>query len=152
MKFELLAQKNDALENLAVRKEVKIICAMRNNREFSFRILVYIPKKTPAPAPVFLGLNFMGNHNTTRETDVIPTGCRFPGKLVEPERGVQYSRWIPDELVRQGFASVTCCYHDIFRTARTERTPVRCSCLPMNPEIRPPSEKNIPSSESGPGD
>ena len=38
----------------------------------------------------------------------------FPGKLFEPERDVHYHRWIPDELVKQGFASVTACYHDIF--------------------------------------
>ena len=114
LRFELLTEKNDALEGSAVRREVKICCSMRNGREFSFTILVYIPKNRTAPSPVFVGLNFKGNHNTTRETDVIPTGYRFPGQLCEPERGVQYSRWIPDELVRQGFASVTACYHDIF--------------------------------------
>lgn len=114
MKFELLTEKDDALSGLAVRKELKIVCSMRSGREFTFVILVYIPKKAAAPAPVFLGLNFKGNHNTTKETDVIPTGCRFPGKLAEPGRALQYGRWLPDELVRQGFASVTCCYHDIF--------------------------------------
>ena len=114
MKFELLTEKNDALDHQAVRKEVRVVCSMRNGREFSFSILVYIPKNTALPAPVFLGLNFMGNHNTTKETDVMPTGYRFPGALDEPQRGLQYSRWLPDELVRQGFASITCCYHDIF--------------------------------------
>ena len=114
MKFELLAVKNDALGNQAVRKEVKITYSMRNNRSFSFQILVYIPKNTVSPSPVFLGLNFKGNHNTTKETDVIPTGYRFPGKLCEPGRGVQYNRWLPEELIRHGFASVTGCYHDIF--------------------------------------
>lgn len=114
LRFELLSEKNDALDGSAVRREVKIRCSMRNGREFSFTILVYIPKNQAAPSPVFVGLNFMGNHSTTRETDVIPTGYRFPGQLYDPERSRQYSRWIPDELVRQGFASVTACYHDIF--------------------------------------
>ena len=114
LRFELLTEKKDALEGSAVRREVKICCSMRNGREFSFTILVYIPKNQTAPSPVFVGLNFKGNHTTTRETDVIPTGYRFPGQLCESERGVQYSRWIPDELVKQGFASVTACYHDIF--------------------------------------
>ena len=114
LRFELLTEKHDALEGSAVRREVKIGCSMRNGREFAFTILVYIPKNQSAPSPVFVGLNFKGNHNTTRETDVIPTGYRYPGQLFEPERGVQYGRWIPDELVRQGFSSVTACYHDIF--------------------------------------
>ena len=114
MKFEVLAKKNDALDNLAIRKEVKITCSMRNQREFSFLILVYIPKNAASHAPVFCGLNFKGNQNTTMEPDVIPTGYRFPGELFCAERGEHYGRWIPDELVRRGYASVTCCYHDIF--------------------------------------
>ena len=114
LRFELVSEKDDALDGLAVRREVKIVCGMRGGREFAFPLLVYIPKKADSPAPVFIGLNFKGNHNTTKETDVIPTGYLTPGKLAEPERGKQYGRWVPDELVRRGFASVTCCYHDIF--------------------------------------
>jgi len=114
MRFDILTERDDALDNIAIRKEVKITCSMRNGRDFSFIILVYMPKNATAPSPVFCGLNFKGNHNTTKEIDVMMTGRRMPGQFACPERGVQYHRWIPDEIVRQGFASVTCCYHDIF--------------------------------------
>ena len=40
MKFELLAEKLDALDNQAIRREIEIVCSMRNGRDFSFRILV----------------------------------------------------------------------------------------------------------------
>lgn len=114
MEFELLTRKDDALENRAVRKEVRISCSMRNGKSFSFIVLLYIPKDAKHPVPAFAGLNFKGNHNTTTESDVLKTGCRFPGILFEEQRGTQHDRWVPEMIVERGYATATCCYHDIF--------------------------------------
>lgn len=113
MWFELLSQRDDALNQMAIRKEIRIHCAMRNGRTHAFDLLLYLPRQARGPVPVFVGLNFKGNHNTTDEADVAPTGFRQSGVLVEAERGLQTARWQFAETIRRGFASATVCYHDI---------------------------------------
>ena len=109
---EVISVKEDALDNTAIRKEIKLTFA-HNGKTHSFVMLVYIPKNAPAPVPVFVGLNFKGNHGTTVEDDVMKTGRGLNGELVEPERGVQAERWSFTEALKRGFASATVCYHDI---------------------------------------
>ena len=114
MSFKILSVHADALDNTAVRKEIRLEFAMRNGKTFSFTMLLYLPKHAAAPVPAFLGLNFKGNHNTTEETDVTPTGYLFPGKLAEEGRGVQSARWCFREVIKRGYAAATVCYHDIY--------------------------------------
>lgn len=119
--FELLNTRNDALGNTAIRKEIRIHVGMNNGKTFSFDLLLYIPHDAAEPVPAFLGLNFKGNHNTTDEVDVRPTGYIVPGCLDDRNRGVQTYRWQFAETVRRGYASATVCYHDIHpdRTGNT---------------------------------
>ncbi|MBO7533005.1 MAG: hypothetical protein J6T46_03375, partial [Victivallales bacterium] len=109
LRFELLSQKDDALDGIAVRREIRIHAAMENGRSIAFIMLLYLPKDVAIkPVPAFLGLNFKGNHTTTPEDDVIPTGTDEP-------RGCQINRWCFKETIQRGYASATICYHDIFR-------------------------------------
>ncbi len=107
LQVKVLAEKNDALNGIALRKELEITCRMKNGKSFSFIMLLYLPKNISAPVPAFLGLNFKGNHAATTENDVIVTG-----KSEEP-RGIQAYRWCFEEVVKRGYASATICYHDI---------------------------------------
>lgn len=112
--FETLSVKNDALNNTAIRKEIKLSFSMPDGRKHSFVMLLYIPQNAEKPVPVFLGLNFKGNHNCTTEKDVIPSGYLLNGELAENERSSQPDRWLFEETVKLGFASATVCYHDIY--------------------------------------
>ncbi|OQA81258.1 MAG: hypothetical protein BWY31_03788 [Lentisphaerae bacterium ADurb.Bin242] len=113
--FELLSRRDDALGNTAVRKEIRLHFGMNNGRKHSADMLLYIPKNAAKPVPVFLGLNFKGNHATTDEEDVRKTGFRVPGELVHPDaRGEQTCRWCFKEVVARGYASATLCYHDLY--------------------------------------
>ena len=126
MRFELLSEKQGALNGIACRKESRITCTMRNGKEFSFDMLLYVPMLIKKPVPVFFGLNFKGNHGCTDERDVMMTPVRFndgteniitrqtPEFYDESSRGCQSSRWCFEEVVRQGYASATICYEDIF--------------------------------------
>ena len=126
MRFELLSQKEGALDGLAVRKEIRICCSMKNGREFSFDMLLYLPVQATGPVPCFLGLNFKGNHGCTTENDVLMTPVRFndgtvnvitnatPEFFDESSRGIHAHRWCIPELIKRGYAAVTACYEDIF--------------------------------------
>lgn len=120
MWFELLTQKDDALDGVAIRREIRIHVAMANGREASFDMLLYLPKEAlEKPVPAFLGLNFKGNHATTFESDVTPTGLDvmngLPAEEIDKHRGCQERRWCFKETVLRGYASATICYHTIFR-------------------------------------
>ncbi len=112
--FETVSVKDNALNGIAIRKEIKLSFAMKNGRKHSFVMLVYIPKNQP-PVPVFCGLNFLGNHATTAEPDVMMTGRKIDGAINEPTlRGDRIRRWQFREAVKRGYAVATACYHDIF--------------------------------------
>ena len=112
--FEVVSEKNDALDNTAIRKEIRLTFLMNNGRKHSFVMLLYIPKNAEKPVPVFLGLNFKGNHASTLENDVMMTGFNSKGEPVEAERSKFAHRLQFEETVKRGFASATVCYHDIY--------------------------------------
>lgn len=115
MWFETLSVREDALDGAAIRKEIRLHFAMDNGKSHSFVMLLYIPKNAKAPAPVFLGLNFKGNHAATDEKDVMMTGKDLSGGIVHPDgHASQVHRWQFRETIRRGYASATVCYHDIF--------------------------------------
>ena len=67
--FEILESSDDALGGKALRRQIKITVADAMG-EKSFIMLLYLPK-SPDPAPVFVGLNFMGNHATAGDPEII---------------------------------------------------------------------------------
>lgn len=113
MSREVISVKEDALDGKAIRKEIKITFSHRG-QERSWLMLLYIPKNVSGKVPLTIGLNFRGNHTTTLEADVTPSGRNCDGELVENKRGVQSDRWEFAKVIERGFASATVCYHDIF--------------------------------------
>lgn len=114
METEVLSVKQDALGGTAVRKEIRIYCRMKNGKCFSFDMLLYVPRKRQGPVPVFLGLNFNGNHNATDEPDVMRTGEKMQEIHDDPFRGGQIGRWQMPLVISRGYASATVCYHDLY--------------------------------------
>ncbi len=116
MRTELLSEKADALGNTAIRREIRVHLEMNNGKKHFFDLLLYLPKNAQVPVPAFLGLNFKGNHVAANEKDVMMTGLKGQDMqfLTEEARGAQYHRWNFAEVVREGFATATVCYHDIF--------------------------------------
>ena len=115
--YQLLSCRHDALDNTALRKEVRLHFRMRSGKAHYIDLLLYAPKSAAEkPAPAFLGLCFKGNHACTDEKDVRMSGARQkdPELLQEEMRGTQVERWHFRELVKAGFAGVVACYHDIF--------------------------------------
>ena len=113
---EVLSVKEGALGGAAVRREIRLTFRMANGLSRSFIMLLYLPAKASpsAPVPVFVELNFRGNHASAGEKDCMETGFDVNGELVEKERSVQSGRLPAELIVGRGFAVATACYHDIF--------------------------------------
>lgn len=122
--FELLSLKENSLDGLAIRKEVRIHFMMANGKSHKMDLLLHLPKKAKLPVPVFLGLNFKGNAAVTYENDILlsenkyvsdPSSefCYMPPSD-ESTRGIQSNRWQLEKVIGRGYASATVYYGDIF--------------------------------------
>ena len=66
-----------------IRKQYSITFSRREN-ELILNVLVFLPPKIEKPVPVFLGLNFRGNHTISKDNEVIISpGWIRPGKGVK---------------------------------------------------------------------
>ena len=68
MHFELREKDERGLGGKAVRKQVRVYFA-KGKKQPWMDILIYLPKQD-GPVPVFLGMNFHGNHAVTQDPDV----------------------------------------------------------------------------------
>ena len=119
MRFELVSTDDQALNGQAVRKQVDVLFT-GNADGPQMRILMYLPKTATAAVPVFLGLNFNGNHSVRNEPGITlsPSWMR-PGdgiennRATEQSRGSTASRWAVEKILQRGYALATIYYGDI---------------------------------------
>ena len=127
--FETTSVADDALNGRAIRKEVTIRFDDRPDSP-SLNLLIYLPQKAHPPIPLFLGLNFHGNHTIQPDPEItLATGwARNNTKIgvehhraAEANRGAASGRWpVPLILGRDyGVATIYCGdidpdYHDGF--------------------------------------
>ena len=107
---------------MAVRKEVTIYFAP-DGKGPKIDLLIYLPKKARSgPIPVFLGLNFDGNHTIHPDPGITPSdvqklGSQQPGKpsaeAVAKARGASSNRWPVEKIVARGYGVATAWYGDI---------------------------------------
>ncbi len=61
LRFEVFEQSEDALDGQAIRKQVRVHFVEEDDGP-SMDILIYLPREVEGPVPLFVGLNFYGNH------------------------------------------------------------------------------------------
>lgn len=92
-----------------------------NARQQTLKLLLLLPD-TEGPVPVFLGLNFQGNHTVCSHPEVsLPTGWvrshDFEGgkenRASEAMRNTQVSRWPWEQVISEGYGIATMYYGDI---------------------------------------
>jgi hypothetical protein len=86
-------------------------------------VLLVVPNRRSGPSPVFLGLNFSGNHAIVTDPEVaLPTSWMRQGKsdevvsnrATEKGRGKAVGTWALEQSIDRGYAVATCYYGDIF--------------------------------------
>jgi hypothetical protein len=119
--FSVIKNYPDALCGKATMKEV--LAAFTNGRDtLQMNLLVLIPNDRQRPVPLFLGMNFYGNHTIHMDTAISITKnyvgnnvefCIFNNRATTESRGVRSSRWPVETILARGYGLATIYYGDL---------------------------------------
>lgn len=117
---KIILDDKDYLNGIATRQVVRLTLK-RGEKSQDFNLLIFYPN-TGKKVPVFLGLNFYGNHTISSDKQVaVPdTWIRnnekmgsFNNKASEKGRGQRMANWPYEEIVARGYGLVTMYYGEI---------------------------------------
>lgn len=117
---QIVEQSDNAIKGKAIRKQIKVSFE-RNEKKLTFNLLLYLPKNV-RQAPLFLGLNFYGNHTLSNDSNVVISDAWTVNndvlgitnnRLDENSRGVCASRWPIEKIIDAGFGLATLFYGEI---------------------------------------
>lgn len=120
-RFAVRSVAEDALGGQAIRKEVRVLFAGEEAGP-QMDLLIYLPKAAPRPVPVFLGLNFYGNHTIHPDPGITlsrswmrdnPAHGVVNHRATEKSRGTARSRWAVEKILARGYGLATAYYGDI---------------------------------------
>jgi hypothetical protein len=121
MKFEVRSEDRQALGGKATRKEVTVLFTGQSDGP-AMDILIYLPNDAKGPAPLFIGLNFFGNHTVHSDPAItIPTSWMrssadlgvVNNRATEAGRGLRAERWQVEKIIGRGFGLATIYCGDI---------------------------------------
>ena len=121
MKFQTKSVTPDALGGKATRKEVTVLFAGDPSGP-KMDVLLYLPKAAKRPVPMFLGLNFGGNHAVHSDPGITlcqswmrdnPARGVTNHRATEKSRGTEASRWQVEKVLARGYGLATIYYGDI---------------------------------------
>ena len=110
-----------ALEGRAIRREVDLVVS-HGEDTLTMGLLVFLPPDPPGPVPLFLGLNFYGNHTIHQDPQIRITDSWVrnnesfgitENRATPASRGVRSRRWPVEMILSRGYGLATMCYHDI---------------------------------------
>jgi len=116
---QLVETSSTALDGLATRKQIAI--TFGSDRPV-MHILLYLPNTSSGPSPIFVGLNFGGNHTISVDPEIpVSTAWMRPGRgpevtdhrATEAGRGTAASRWPVEMILQRGYGLATIYCGDI---------------------------------------
>ena len=117
----IISSKDSALKGKASRDEV-VLSFDNGKKILELNLLIYLPAEAVGPVPVFMGLNFYGNHSVSAETDIqMPTAWirNNAGLGIEDNRtrnsirSIRAARWQVEKIISRNYGFVTLYYGDI---------------------------------------
>jgi hypothetical protein len=124
MRAEVTSVDRAALGGKATRKEITLWFTGKTDGP-RLHLLIYQPNGVQAPPPVFLGLNFFGNHTVHADTgitlaspQVVYDTQRYRPAAPQPEkkpeqRGAHATLWQIETVIARGYATATAWCHDL---------------------------------------
>lgn len=78
-----------------------------NEKAPKIHLLLVVPN-SKSPSPVFVGMNFQGNHALVDDKKVrLPDGWTYKGQAKESDRGTAKDVWAIDQSIERGYAVAT---------------------------------------------
>lgn len=119
-KFVMRETDRHALNNLAVRKQIRIFLSSPDTSVY-MDLLVYLPVHAKGPVPVFTGYNFSGNHTIMPDAGIFLSGSWIApkskgvidNKATDSSRGTDTSQWQLREILSHGYGLAVAYYGDI---------------------------------------
>lgn len=111
----------NALGGKAIQKEV-IATFTSGGDSLEMNMLIFLPKNSKTPVPVFLGMNFYGNHTINPDPNISITENYVRNnreysitnnRANELTRGVRSHRWPIERILERGYGLVSIYYGDI---------------------------------------
>jgi len=109
----------EALGGKATLKEITLTLT-KGKKSHSMSLLLIVPNKRKGPAPVFVGLNFRGNHTVLKDPKIaLPTSwvpkdpLSKDNKATDKGRGAQVDVWNVEDIIDRGYALATVYCGDI---------------------------------------
>ncbi|MGQ9462968.1 MAG: glucuronyl esterase domain-containing protein [Candidatus Fervidibacter sp.] len=114
MRFEIFDLDRNALGGKATRKQVRILFTGDPNGP-SMDLLIYLPNDAPRPVPVFMLLNFSGNHSIHSDPAIRIKPVWLKGQVVvPPEESRGRNPSVPvEKILARGYGVATAYYGDI---------------------------------------
>jgi len=116
-----VSRESSALSGTADRIEV-ILAAAHGDLQVDITLLIYVPALSAEPVPVFLGLNYWGNHSVVDDPGISVIDCWARNSLAldvknheisDVARGACSDEWPIELLLSRGYAVATAYYGDI---------------------------------------
>jgi hypothetical protein len=130
MQVKMVAEYNDFLDGKATLKLRTIETGPGQGPRID--LMLILPKQRRGPAPVFLAMNFCGNHTLASDTRIplargwLRENCKncTNNTATEASRGTQVADWPLVEIISRGYALATFCNADIDSDRAQESTGV----------------------------
>jgi len=118
--FKVTSKSVAALEGKAMRREVTATF-LPGGKGPAMTILIYLPASAKGPVPLFVGMNFQGNHTISTDPGITITKSWVSGRRAgvvnnragEKSRGAAKSRWPVEQILARGYGLATIYYGDI---------------------------------------
>ncbi|MFW5644530.1 MAG: alpha/beta hydrolase family protein [Bacteroidota bacterium] len=121
--FEKVSTDYHALNGEGIRKQIIIhVKNPENDKQMKIPLLIYLPSGEIRDIPVFLGLNFYGNHTIHADPGIMISDSwvrnnvdfQIEGfRADERSRGVRNHRWPVEYILSRGYGLATMYYGDI---------------------------------------
>ncbi len=116
----LVSSDRFALNGLATRKQARLTF-QKHGQTCEIDMLLYLPNQRREAVPLFMGLNFEGNHTVHTDPGILISQKWVPNdnqgivhhRATARSRGARASRWQVDLLLQNGFGLATAYYGDI---------------------------------------
>jgi hypothetical protein len=121
LRFEITDNGSSALDGKATRKQVAV--HLTDHRDGPvMHVLIYLPNNVKGPVPLFVGMNFYGNHTIHSDPGITLSKAWMrnneslgvvENRATEASRGLRSNRWPVETILSRGYGLATIYYGDL---------------------------------------